>query len=238
MSLRIRVLLLTTAGIVVIGAGAMVYVWLSFRILMKSDIERVGVPVATVFSKQAGQLIIAEDVVSLNRLVNDTKRLSDDISYALIIDGNGNPISHSFATNVPSMLLSVPTYPQGKDFDIENLNVQGSSVQDISVPILDGNLGHAKIGLTGKYLEIYLRSMLLQMAIGFVVVLIIGVFVGIFTARSISQPIMHLVEVTDRISMGEVDVTIDVHSKDEIGKLAEAIRRMAASIKIAIKRLS
>lgn len=238
MSLRLRVLVLTLSGIIVIGAGAMLFVWISFRNLMRTDIERVGVPLTMVFSKQAGQLIISEDVVSLNRLVNDTKRLSDDISYAVIIDNGGNPIAHTFPSNVPPGLLSIPTFLKDKDFDVKNLNIAGTSVQDISVPILGGTLGYARIGLTGKYLEKYLKGMLLRMALGTGIILIVGVFVGIFTARGISQPIMHLVEVTDRISMGEVDVTVDVHGKDEIGKLAEAIRRMAASIKIAIKRLT
>ncbi|MCK4595557.1 HAMP domain-containing protein [candidate division WOR-3 bacterium] len=238
MSLKMRVLTITMSAIILIGVGTMVFVWLSFKNLLKTDIERVGVPITRVFSKQAGQLIIAEDMISLNGLVNDTKQLSDDIIYAIIIDRVGNPIAHTFLSDVPSKLLSIPSFTGGKNYNAQFLNIHGINIQDVSFPIRDGTLGYARIGYTGKYLTVYFRGLLLRMFIIVAIILIVGIIASIFTARSITSPIKHLIDITNRISMGEVDVTVDISSKDEIGQLAKSIRRMAASIKIAIKRLT
>ncbi|MEX0781997.1 MAG: HAMP domain-containing protein [Dehalococcoidia bacterium] len=58
-----------------------------------------------------------------------------------------------------------------------------------------------------------------------------------WVSRSITRPVSHLAEVADRISLGELDVDIDVHGTNEVGQLAESLRRMQASLRSAIERL-
>jgi len=53
-----------------------------------------------------------------------------------------------------------------------------------------------------------------------------------FLASRITAPIKHLAEVADKVSKGEMDVTIDINRNDEIGELAEAFNRLIASVKI------
>jgi len=53
-----------------------------------------------------------------------------------------------------------------------------------------------------------------------------------FLASRITAPIKHLAEVADKVSKGELDVTIDINRNDEIGELAEAFNRLIASVKI------
>ena len=58
-----------------------------------------------------------------------------------------------------------------------------------------------------------------------------------FSARAIVTPIMKLTDATERMSLGELNVKIDVKSKDEIGLLAQAIGRMQTSLRLAMNRL-
>lgn len=60
---------------------------------------------------------------------------------------------------------------------------------------------------------------------------------SLFIAVTITRPLNHLADVADRMSLGELDVEIDVESKNEIGQLAESLRRMQASLRSAIERL-
>jgi HAMP domain-containing protein len=46
-----------------------------------------------------------------------------------------------------------------------------------------------------------------------------------------------LAEFAERISVGELDTEIEIHSKDEIGALAQAIVRMQESIRLSLERL-
>jgi len=56
-------------------------------------------------------------------------------------------------------------------------------------------------------------------------------------ARSMTKPILHLADVADRISVGDLDAEVNVKTSDEIMILAEAISRMQKSLKSAIVRL-
>lgn len=72
-------------------------------------------------------------------------------------------------------------------------------------------------------------------------VVVIGIALSLLLAfvvsRSITRPISRLAEVADRMSLGELDVEIDVQGSNEVGLLAESLRRMQASLRSAIERL-
>lgn len=72
-------------------------------------------------------------------------------------------------------------------------------------------------------------------AAGIGIVLALGL--AVFISATITRPMTHLAEVADRMSLGELDVEIDVEGDNEIGQLAESLRRMQASLRSAIERL-
>ena len=78
-----------------------------------------------------------------------------------------------------------------------------------------------------------------MLAIGIMafVALFVAIIAAILISRRVTEPLMHLAQVADRISMGELGASIRVNTKDEIGVLAEALRRMQISLKAAIERL-
>jgi methyl-accepting chemotaxis protein len=67
--------------------------------------------------------------------------------------------------------------------------------------------------------------------------LLLAVLGAVYAARRLTRPIVELTEAANRISLGELDVPINVASNDEIGTLGEALDRMRISLKQAIERL-
>ncbi len=59
----------------------------------------------------------------------------------------------------------------------------------------------------------------------------IVIFVGVLVARSISRPVSAMVGAAQKISNGDLDVIIEVNSKDEVGILAHAFGEMVAYMK-------
>ena len=60
----------------------------------------------------------------------------------------------------------------------------------------------------------------------------IGCFIAFQTAKSIKEPIYHLIEVARRIGeTGDLDQTIDTHRDDEVGVLAENFNKMIVHLK-------
>jgi methyl-accepting chemotaxis protein len=58
-----------------------------------------------------------------------------------------------------------------------------------------------------------------------------------FSARAISRPILKMADAAIRMSLGDLDVHLNINSRDEIGMLAKAIMRMQTSLAYAMNRL-
>ncbi len=80
------------------------------------------------------------------------------------------------------------------------------------------------------------RFLSIYNAESFAVALIVLILAVLF-ATQLSKPIIHLTEVAEKISLGELKTPIRITSTDEIGDLADALRRMQSSLTKAIQRL-
>ena len=68
--------------------------------------------------------------------------------------------------------------------------------------------------------------------IGTILTIVFGGFVAFYTAKSISQPLSHLITVAREIGdSGDLDQNIDIHRNDEIGALATTFNNMVAYLK-------
>jgi len=68
--------------------------------------------------------------------------------------------------------------------------------------------------------------------VGTLIALIAGGFIAIYTARSITEPLTHLITVAREIGdAGDLDQNIDIHRNDEIGALATTFNNMVAYLK-------
>ena len=61
--------------------------------------------------------------------------------------------------------------------------------------------------------------------------LILGVAVSFALSRAILNPVEHLREVADNVSLGNLDIAVRRYSNDEIGDLADSFSRMVTAVK-------
>ena len=67
---------------------------------------------------------------------------------------------------------------------------------------------------------------------------ICAVLLGMFIARLISKPVHTLVEAAGRIAGGDLSVEIDIHTKDEIGVLAQAFNSMTENLNLTMSDIN
>jgi methyl-accepting chemotaxis protein len=71
-----------------------------------------------------------------------------------------------------------------------------------------------------------------------IVAMLIGIVLSFFARRGITQPILHLTEVAEGISKGDISMPVKKETSDEIGDLAEAFERMRVSLKVMMEEES
>jgi methyl-accepting chemotaxis protein len=68
--------------------------------------------------------------------------------------------------------------------------------------------------------------------IGTLLAVVLGALIAFRTAKTIKDPVHHLIEVAQRISeTGDLDQTIDIHRDDEVGVLADNFNKMIVHLK-------
>ena len=71
----------------------------------------------------------------------------------------------------------------------------------------------------------------------FLVTIVVVATIAWVSAKAVSRPILEMTDATTRMSMGDLDVRMNIRSTTEIGMLAESIGRMQTSLAYAMKRL-
>jgi methyl-accepting chemotaxis protein len=101
-----------------------------------------------------------------------------------------------------------------------------------------------KIGTVSVFItRTFLERELSQFAQGVLIVIIgLNFIMLIIMALALGQllisPLKQLASVAEKISRGDLNQTIDIHSNDEIGSLANAFGKMQTSLRIVIRRMS
>ena len=165
-----------------------------------------------------------------------------DTGFAFLVDEKGFVVSHPNKQYV-SKRKNLNGHPliagfRKKGWRTISSNFNGTNGETAFGHVRSNNYGWALV-LQQQEEEVfaaYKRTQefaLILLASTVVLVLIIAWF----SARAIVTPIMKLTDAAERMSLGELNVKIDVKSKDEIGLLAQAIGRMQTSLRLAMNRL-
>ncbi|MGZ6207763.1 MAG: HAMP domain-containing protein [Syntrophales bacterium] len=119
--------------------------------------------------------------------------------------------------------------------------VEGTNLVVAATTYIDevGKPAGAILGKVGQmqdaYSAHYRNRFLFFLAI---VLVVLGALLGVIYAYSSSviRPIRLLSEVADQISMGDLEVTVNVEGEGEVARLGQSIERMRTSVKTAMER--
>jgi len=180
----------------------------AFRIWAHPNPALIGIPVYDKLSKELGP-----DFKSLVSILRPLIR-GDDVSGYYKWRTVSGKISQKYMVGVHvkhTKYVIIATAP----------------IDEFTKPIRDLRKNAAMLTLETRNINI---------AILIVTLIIIGISISVYGYR-ITKSIKYLTDTADKISVGELDVKINVKSRDEIGSLADAISRMQDSLRLSIERL-
>lgn len=70
---------------------------------------------------------------------------------------------------------------------------------------------------------------------------VLAVFLGIFISRTISKPVKEMVTAADKLSVGDIEVSVAAETKDEIGDLMHAVAKVVGNIQeqvLAVEKIA
>ncbi|MCW7755132.1 HAMP domain-containing protein [Desulfobotulus sp. H1] len=181
----------------------------AFRIWAHPDARIIGVPVLDSLQQALGPQYYPE----FRRIIEDATRLREARGYYTWVERDGQ-LRQKFAVISP---------------------VEGTRYHIMATAYIDDFTEPVRVLETeANAMALHTRNVtLIILAVSLV---IIGLSISVYGYR-ITRSIKYLTDAADRISVGELDMEIQVRSNDEIGNLADAISRMQDSLKLSIERL-
>lgn len=162
--------------------------------------------------------------------------------YAFLIDEKGKVVAHQVNQYVVKQ-RNLSKYPLIREFRKGNWTTHTTQFEDGKGVNHYGHVRKIKrgwaIALQQENAEVFEPLKRVQ---NFAIILLVATVVIVsliawISARAIVTPITRLTDVAERMSLGDLNMQINIPSKDEIGLLAQAIKRMQTSLRLAMERL-
>jgi len=231
LNLRTKILLIVL-GISIAAVAAMVMI-VNFLIepRLEEKLQKRGASIAHAISTQCINPILTRNLLQLDLFFHEFDEAEKDVKYLFVLAPDGSVTAHSFGREFPVDLktLSFKLSPEG--FGIARIRDAGRDIIDISVPLLEGNLGRLHVGMAAASIKSDVNEIL--ESFGGIVILfaLSSLLILYFMEKWVIKPILEIKAVSVRVGNGELGERVTVRSGDEIGVLADEFNRMIDSFK-------
>lgn len=231
-----RMMLTFTGVVAAFGVMTMALVYLTLRAsLWEHAIERAKVTAVNISDTMPAYLLAKES----NNLREVLRRhaTKSGAAYVLVQDRAGRLLAHSFAV-VPQEVQNLAPILVTREKSGRSFQLGKSMVHEISVPILEGQIGAVRVGIWQDGINAEIGETLAPMLQLIALAIITGVLLALYLAWKINRPIVKLISAAERISHGDLDLpSSGTDDWTELGDLSRALERLRCSVKAAMIRL-
>ena len=174
--------------------------------------------------------MIIHDFFNIYKIINDKFEDSTNISYIIVFDRECKIIAHTFGVPVPKNLLLKPVKEETPKNNIRVFKNSKGLLFDTITPILDGEAGSVRIGLSDEKINTVLSSITKSFLLKLTFCIILGQILAILLTYILTRPINSLIVSSNKIRKGDFKTRAKVFSTDEIGKLAVSFNQMAETL--------
>jgi signal transduction histidine kinase len=229
-SVRTKILGIVLALVILLGAGVIIQSRYALTATMSAQLEEQSVSVSRDLAARSTDPILLNDLLSLHDLLDETLANNPNVRYAFIVDPQGQVIAQTFSGGFPPGLLSMNSVQPNEHHHTALIKTNEGLVWDTAVPILDGKVGTARVGLSDASMQSALSTLTAQLLLTIVLVSATGILIAIFLTWILTRPILALVNATQAVAKGDFSPRVPRWANDEIGDLAVAFNKMTEEL--------
>ncbi|MCA2003053.1 MAG: HAMP domain-containing protein, partial [Chloroflexi bacterium] len=225
-SVRVKILGMALGLALLLGGGILWQVRAALAHTLQTQAESESVTLGRDLAARAADPILLNDLVGLQKLLNETLENNSDLRYAFITDKYGQVLVHTFGKGFPLALLDVNNANADEHHRTTVLQTEEGLVWDTAVPILEGRAGVIRVGISDANLRASIAAVSAQILLMMALVSAAGVLGAALLTFILTRPLQELVEATRRVAQGDFSPRVPRWADDEIGDLAEAFYAM------------
>ncbi len=232
-SVRTKILGIVLTLVLMLGVGVTFQVRSTFRTALGRELHNRGVSVARDVAAGSVDLILVRDLYGVYQLLQDTLANNKDVRYAFVVGPDGDILAHTFGDGFPPALVGVNTAATVERYRLQQITTDEGIIWDFAVPILEGEVGVARVGLSEQAMRATLSHVTRQLLVTTIIVSLAGVAAAILLTWLITRPVLDLVEVTRTVARGDLSHAATHWANDEIGLLSDSFNAMITDLAAA-----
>lgn len=231
--MRISRLFLKTLGsiiflLAIFAVTAVFYFSSKLRTHLNDEFVSKGRAIAGSIANSGAEGLLNRDASTIQAAIDQYQEIYG-VGYVFVVDAEGEIIAHTFVPAIPQETSRA--IDDQKNSDRRDLFILGhGDFVDISAPILAGVAGYVHVGMDRGIIQKHVQAAVRDEVSIAALLFLISIFVAYFLARSITRPIQAAARAAQTVAAGNLDVEIDVKSRDETGQLSESIRTMIRNL--------
>ncbi|GEM_PF-786708 len=244
-------LLINFLGYALVLGSVLVFVYMKYvPALLLEQVDLRTYAISKSLSTAVLEPLLLRNYLRINKTAESISKLPG-VAYVVVLNKRGINVAGIFGdvqrfspefaaqvkeTGFPKEIVAQNPISPDSNESANDFIIGGMKIHDVAQRI-EGAEGVVHIGLFTEDVEIAVKRSLTPLLFILSALVISGGVFFMLLARTISNPIKLLTDAAHRISLGELDLHIDVSKGGEIGELAKSLERMRFSIKSAIDRL-
>jgi signal transduction histidine kinase len=225
-SIKVKIMGIVLALILIFGLAITLQVRNNLTTTLTKELEKQGVAITKNLAARSTDLVLTGNSFDLYQLLENTVEHNEEVRYAIVLDPDGNVLSHSFSGGLPVGLAGINIENPDTNFQIERLETNEGLILDIAVPVFGGRAGTSRVGMSTHLLNEAVADSTIQWIIIASTTALIGLLATYWLTAILTKPILQLVEVTKAITKGDLKRKAQVWAQDEIGRLAFSFNEM------------
>jgi PAS domain S-box-containing protein len=206
---------------------------------LTAEFERNGKDIAQSVASSSVDLLFNQDPTNIQAMIDERREGIPGVSYILVMDDQGEVVSHTFVPAVPDEVRRLPGDPHNTTFQRVQSEGLGDSI-DVCSAVIGGQGGYVHVGMDRKPIQEMIWRRIRQMAGLLLLLFLVSALTTVALMRRFTLSLRRLTESAQRLAWGDALVTgvnaslpgwfpVDT-GKDEVAQLTRAFRSMAIEV--------
>ena len=236
---NLKTRLLLAVSLLVIGSGALIALVVTDRYSrsLMETLRAQSENMAHAVALEAADKILINDRIALQKTLDHHLHSHPSVAYLFVQQG-GEILAHTFEKGVPEGLVGANRPGPGGEAGFQKIAAAtGERYLDISSPVFEGKAGILRMGFSEEVHSQKMTRFWWQMSAMTFGILLTALAATLFFVRRVTRPVSLLVEATQLVDGGDLDVQVKVGGEDELAGLAASFNQMVARVRESTRRL-
>lgn len=217
--------------ILLIVSAQFLFMRSQLNLYLSKELDKRGMSIARYLADDSITPVLTENGLALQLLVNESREREPDVAYIYVVNSRNEVIAHTFGDSFPADILKADHAGQE---GIQLLESGDERLRDVAVKIQQGDLGRLHVGLSESMIDRDVSLVFLNALPYVAAMMCLGLLAALFVAATITRPLKQLQQSARMVGLGNLDWTIDIRTRDEIGELASTFNGMTAALRETI----